>query len=233
VMELLDGFSLEKHLESVHPRSSDEVVRIAIEICRGLACAHAHGVVHRDLKPANVFLHHKHSGENGVKLLDFGFSKLTSPDDPNLFTTGLGVALGTPHYMSPEQARGGADVDWRSDLWSVGVILYEAVSGTLPFDAPNYNAILDAISRMPPRRMRSELDVAPALASLIRRCLAKSPADRYQSAQELILALEQVLAELPAITTGIAARPRLRSLPEIGALDDEPARVAAIDDHVG
>src|SRR5262249_22253230 len=130
VMELLHGETLRERLDRAQPLTLREALRIAIELAKGLEAAHACGVVHRDLKPGNVFLHHEGAdAEPVVKVLDFGVSKeLAAPS-----STATGSLLGSPAYMSPEQARGLRTVDQRTDLWTFGVVLFEMFSGYFPF----------------------------------------------------------------------------------------------------
>src|SRR5205823_13076483 len=114
----------------------DETLSIVIPLARGLAAAHAHGILHRDLKPANIYLHKTPTGGLQPKILDFGISKILGSE-----LTQSGVVLGTPSYMSPEQARGVPDLDPRMDVWSLGVILYECLAGRLPFTSREYRTL--------------------------------------------------------------------------------------------
>jgi eukaryotic-like serine/threonine-protein kinase len=156
VFELLNGRSIEEFLEQSGRMTPFDAVTVAIEVCRGLEAAHALGVVHRDLKPANVFLHESPTGGGlVVKLLDFGISKSYDQEGVSLSMTQTGVVLGTPQYMSAEQARGLDDIDIRSDIWGVGVVLYETITGAQPFEGTNYNALLYAIMNDPPTAIAS------------------------------------------------------------------------------
>ncbi|MBI5534457.1 MAG: protein kinase [Deltaproteobacteria bacterium] len=197
VFELLDGMTLAQHIEQLGALSEGSAVRIAIEVCRGLRFAHAAGIVHRDLKPGNVFLHHSPNGGTVVKILDFGISKAYDAQGVSLSLTSTGAVLGTPLYMSVEQARGSADVDCRSDIWSLGVVLYEMLTGKTPFEAGNYNATLDRIVHdKPPPMLASGLTIHPELEAIVMRCLHKDPDDRFQCARDLREALESVLASV-------------------------------------
>ncbi|MBL9112404.1 MAG: serine/threonine protein kinase, partial [Myxococcales bacterium] len=143
VMEYLEGEDLEKVLETRGPLSSDDAVKAILDACLPLAEAHALGIVHRDLKPANLFMARQPGGRVVLKVLDFGISKVKN-DTKKL--TATSVIMGTPYYMSPEQIRSAAEVDARSDVWALGVILFELLSGKLPFSGDNAASIIAAIS---------------------------------------------------------------------------------------
>lgn len=188
-MEFLQGETLDTWLQRRGRASLEEVLRIGTDIARGLAAAHAQGLIHRDIKPSNVWL----DGPSGrAKILDFGLARVES-EKGNLTSTG--VILGTPAYMAPEQAEHG-HVDARSDLFSLGCILYELTTGVQAFDGVNMMAILMAVANKNPTPP-SDLypDVPPALSRLVMHLLAKNPADRTASAQEAVAALEQIAAE--------------------------------------
>jgi serine/threonine-protein kinase len=145
-MELLEGESVQQLLAREQRLTATEAVRLLLPIADALRAAHAKGIVHRDIKPDNVFVSRDASGGGGIqpKLVDFGIAKLEKRDvDSHL--TQKGAVLGSPDYMSPEQARGEEDIDYRADIWSFCVLLYEAISGEPPFAGTNYNALLRAI----------------------------------------------------------------------------------------
>jgi serine/threonine-protein kinase len=185
VMEMLDGRDLSKVVEREGPQPIGTAVRWIIEACDALAEAHRLGIIHRDIKPSNLLL----CRETGsVKVLDFGIAKHVAAKDPAL-TGGL-APLGTPQYMSPEQARCAADIDARTDIWSLGVTLYELVCGRPPFNHDVPQACIAAIVADPisdPREHRP--DLPDDLALTILRALAKDPADRFQTVEELVLEL--------------------------------------------
>jgi len=184
-MQLLRGQTLEQRLERAGGRLPlPEVLRVGREIAAGLAAAHARGLVHRDIKPANVWLE---EGRGHVRIVDFGLARGSEPDAQ---FTQAGTVIGTPAYMAPEQASGAA-VDARCDLFSLGAVLYRAVTGKAPFGDVNTLSVLRALATqtpVPPHRIVPSL---PRMFSgLVMRLLAKDPADRPQSAREVAEAIE-------------------------------------------
>jgi eukaryotic-like serine/threonine-protein kinase len=176
-MAYYDGETLLRRI-APGPLPPGEAVRIAMQIAEGLAKAHAHGIVHRDVKPANVMV----TADGVVKLLDFGLASL--PDVTAM--TGRGLALGTLSYMAPEQARGDA-VDGRVDLWALGVVLYQMLSGRLPFAGDSAPTVLYRILHVTPDAVHlSRAGIPLELSRIVGRALIKEPADRYQSADEML-----------------------------------------------
>ncbi len=175
VMELLDGHELARDL-AAGALPPVRVAALGRQLARALAHAHESGLVHRDLKPANVFLARRGDGEV-AKILDFGLARAV---EAGATLTDAGVVFGTPEYMSPEQISGGR-VDTPSDVYALGVVLYQMATGTLPFQAPDFAGMLaahlDAVP-VPPERRRPDLAIPPALSALILRCLSKDPAAR-------------------------------------------------------
>ena len=151
-----------------------------IQACEALAEAHSLGIVHRDIKPTNLFLTSRPDGSLLLKVLDFGISK--SPSGAELSLTQTWSLLGSPAYMSPEQMRSARHVDGRTDIWSLGAVLYEAVEGHLPFQAESFSEMCVMVSVDAPTAMTA---APPALAAIIERCLAKDAAQRYASVAEL------------------------------------------------
>jgi eukaryotic-like serine/threonine-protein kinase len=187
VMERLAGETLAKRIERRGRLGERETVEICKQLLEALDAAHKHGVVHRDLKPDNVFLVPR-AGSEAVKILDFGISQ--KEDERISALTVEGSVLGTPHYMAPEQALGEINIDGRADLYALGVVLYECLTGDVPFDAPNYNKLIQVILNQAPKPP-SERGVAlsASFESALMRLLQKKPAARYQSAGEMLAVL--------------------------------------------
>ena len=179
-MEFLEGYPLDEYLRKKGCPTISQVVRIAAEAAAGLAAAHNLGLVHRDIKPANLWLEAPHGR---VKVLDFGLAR---PVDAEAEVTRSGAVVGTPAYMSPEQARG-ERVDHRTDLFSVGAVLYRLCTGRLPFEGPTVMAVLMALGTLEPQPVRELNPAVPAsLAALIHQLLAKKADDRPQSGAEVV-----------------------------------------------
>lgn len=190
VMEYLEGAPLSKILEETRPLPLARACHIAWQICNALAAAHEIGIVHRDLKPDNVFLIRHGQQEDFVKVLDFGIAKVSTSGSK---LTRAGAVFGTPHYMSPEQAAGSA-VDSRTDIYSIGVMLYEMASGEVPFDADNFMGILTQHmykAPVPIRALVPPRDISPGLEAIILKCLSKTPDQRYQHMAELAADLDK------------------------------------------
>ena len=169
-----------------------DAVALLMPALRGVAAAHKHGVIHRDLKPENIFLCFTEYGEElEPKVLDFGISKITTDEVRNLALTHSGAVLGTPYYMSPEQVRGARDVDHRADIYAIGVILFEALTGERPFDAETYNELILKIATEPlPSIAALNRDLDPRLIAIVERAMARDPKDRFQDVKSLAQALE-------------------------------------------
>jgi len=189
VMDLLEGEDLSTRLERVGALDWTSAVRILEETASALGAAHALGIIHRDLKPANIFLARRPGSAERATILDFGLAKnVTAIEDVRLTATGAG--LGTPLYMSPEQARGG-DVDLRTDVYALGCILYEMLTGAPPFEGPTLTAVIARILTDPPPSVSHHAPraVPPAIDEVVRTALAKDPAQRYPSARALVEAV--------------------------------------------
>jgi serine/threonine-protein kinase len=199
VMQYVPGESLQERLDRTGPLDVAEVVRIGYETARGLAAAHAQGLIHRDVKPANILLAACALASGAtpqaavVKITDFGLAR--TADDVGL--TRRGVVPGTPEYMAPEQVRG-EPLDQRSDLFSLGSVLSACCTGTPPFRGANALAVLDAVRTQEPPPLRALNPAVPAgLEALVARLLAKDPADRFQTAAEVAARFEDCLAPRP------------------------------------
>jgi predicted Ser/Thr protein kinase len=205
VMEYLEGESLGTCLRREGRLDEERAVRIAHQVASALSAAHAKGILHRDIKPENVFLLRRKETDF-VKVVDFGISKSLNTGEgegstPRLTQTGM--VLGTPLYMSPEQARGEEDLDQRIDVYALGVMLYEMVTGTVPFQGTNsLNIIARVINEepQPPRALRKGL--SPELEAVILHAMAKNRDQRYASCEALAADLAALLAEVPATGTG-------------------------------
>ncbi len=208
VMERLRGRPLSELLLGEGPMAASRVAFIATQTLFALEAAHREGVVHRDLKPENIFLSSMSGMRDIVRILDFGIAKVIGEDE-SLRLTRTGAIMGTPLYLAPEQARG-ASVDHRSDLYSLGCIMYEALSGRVILPAKNYHDLLLRIQQddpVPLHDLRSDLD--PNLCQLVHRALAKDPDTRFQSAGDMIDALSPHLHAMePTKTRGEAEVPR-------------------------
>jgi hypothetical protein len=203
VMQFVAGTSLQDRLDRTGPLQLQEVLRIGMQTASGLAAAHAQGLVHRDVKPANILLE---NGVERVKLTDFGLAR--AADDASL--TQSGTVAGTPSFMSPEQAEGKA-VDHRSDLFSLGSVLYAMCTGRLPFRAGTSMGMLKRVCEETPTPVReANPEVPDWLAAVVEKLHAKDPADRFQSAAEVTELLGRHLARVqhPSVVTLAVAEPR-------------------------
>jgi len=191
-MEYVEGESLRSLLAQTELFVED-VLKLAIQICNGLGAAHRAGVTHRDLKPDNILL----DQEARIKIADFGIAKLQG--SPRL--TKPGAVIGTPDYMSPEQAMG-QELDLRSDIFSLGIILYEMLTGQRPFTGDNAQAKIYAIIKLPPPPLAQYCpDILPALQQIIDKALAKNPAGRYQQVEQFRADLERARKWMPPTQT--------------------------------
>jgi serine/threonine protein kinase len=226
VMELIDGMTLSRVIKSQAPLPLERVLRIATQIARALAAAHGKGIVHRDLKPENVFLIEREGRPDFVKIVDFGIAKVapidrTAPEGPRL--TRAGSVFGTPEYMAPEQAAGRNDTDHRVDIYALGVIIYEMLTGKTPHKGDSTvqtiaMQMLDPI--VPPSQANPAAHVPSDLEAVDMKALAKDRDQRYQTMTELLQALDDIPTEAhtvpdlqppvmpPAATTVVDAQPR-------------------------
>ena len=211
VMEKLVGSTLADRISREGGLPFDEIADVMIQVLSGLIAAHDKGIVHRDIKPENIFLARRVGSPPIVKILDFGVSKMMPQfqgGDEQLDLTRTGMVMGTPYYMSPEQARGERNLDGRVDVYACGVMMYEAIVGKRPYLAPNYNALLLAIintTARPPREARPA--TPPAFEAIVGRAMAKARDDRYPTANAM-------LREIQALpSTNAAATPNRMPAP--------------------
>ncbi len=194
IMEYLDGEDLGTLLRRDTKVSPKMAVAITRQVASALAAVHAKGIVHRDLKPDNLFMvkNHGHPSAFRVKVLDFGIAKLTGPENKDLSVkTRTGSVLGTPSYMSPEQCRGHGKIDWRSDIYSLGCILHEMLTGHPPFKGSGYGEVLAQHIYEPPPHLRTiDPTIPEALEQLVLRTLVKTPDQRLQTMEELSAQLD-------------------------------------------
>jgi len=229
VMELLRGTDLERVVEGGGPLPVREAIGYVLEACEAIAEAHAQGVVHRDLKPANLFLAERPSGKPMVKVLDFGISKATmSVTDRSL--TKATTMIGSPAYMSPEQMVAAATVDIRTDIWALGVVLYELLTGHLPFVANTMPELVGAVLQATPEPIAAvRNDIPSELQQIIDRCLSKEREGRYPNVAELAAALVPLGPprsdlSLERILHVLGLAPRSERAPVGGALSAIPVR---------
>jgi serine/threonine-protein kinase len=199
VMEFLTGEDLQQLIKRLGPLAPDLALRVVAQACLGLQKAHETGVVHRDIKPANLFLGKRDAGEIIVKLLDFGIAKVKMDQAHETESAGLtktGSMLGSPLYMSPEQARGDVrHIDHRTDIWSMGVVLYQSLSGRTPYQhVTALGQLIIAICSEWPKHIQEVAPWVPAdVAAIVHRCLRHNPDERYQSATEMFQAIRALL----------------------------------------
>jgi serine/threonine-protein kinase len=199
VMEYLEGESLAQLVMRDAPLPVERCLHLGRQVASALEAAHEKGIVHRDVKPENVFLLPRGDADF-VKVMDFGVSKAVRTRDEgmeHMRLTRTGMVLGTPLYMSPEQARGGEDVDARADVWAVGVMLYECLTGEVPFRANNYLGVISQVLTQeiqPPSALRPELGIPAAVEAVVMRAMEKDRERRYQTMSELVRDLDRLLA---------------------------------------
>jgi tetratricopeptide (TPR) repeat protein len=223
VEELLDGTTLRERI-GADRLTPAETVEILVPIMGALAAAHRAGIVHRDIKPENIFLARTPEGGTIPKLIDFGVAKIASSDP----TTLTGSLLGTPAYMAPEQVRGDAEIDPRTDVWAVGAVMHEALSGRCPYEAGSAQAVLAKILSEPPAPLAAHArDVAPELATIVDTALARDPARRYPTMEAF---LDALLGWASRPDPSIAERHRLSIPPEAAPLSIEIADTPPADD---
>ncbi len=190
VLEFLDGKDFAHAIEDSGPMPLGRVVHVAMQVCDALAAAHGKGIVHRDLKPENVYLITRSGDSDFVKVLDFGISKFKDDEGGGHSMTRTGARMGTPYYMSSEQAEGKKDVDHRVDIYALGVMLFRALTGIYPFDDESFPMlILKICTAPPPSLLHYRPDLPPEIEAMVHKMLAKKRDDRFQSCDEIKAAL--------------------------------------------
>lgn len=192
VMEFLTGKDLDQIVSQHGFLPIPQAIDYVLQACEALAEAHHIGIVHRDLKPANLFLMHRADGSPCVKVLDFGISKFkdATSNTPDMGMTKTHAVMGSPRYMSPEQMRSSRDVDARADIWAIGIILYELLAGTVPFNGESMPQICAAILEETPKKLRTlRPELTAELDAIVSKCLAKKPDDRFANVAHLARAL--------------------------------------------
>ncbi|MGE5786543.1 MAG: protein kinase domain-containing protein [Myxococcales bacterium] len=240
-MELLKGESLAQRLQRCGSVELATLARIYLQICKALTKAHGQGIVHRDLKPANIFLTSDEDGDN-AKLIDFGIAKRTDrvPGQDTGIETLTGAMLGTPFYMSPEQASGSKTVDFRTDIWSLGVIAFECITGKRLYNADSIGALVLEICTGKPR-IPSQVALVPlGFDEWFSRCSAHDPAERFASARDAAVALSRLGSPTGAIVTPARSSATLAASSEklVDTANALPVRLSLSDsgasvDHVG
>jgi serine/threonine protein kinase len=226
-MECLEGDDLKGHIENSTFIPFEQKLGYVIEVCEALGYAHANDIVHRDIKPGNMFI----TLEGNLKIVDFGLARLTTSE-----VTRSGVIVGSPYYMSPEQVKGFSDIDGRSDLFSVGVVLYELIVGKRPFEGDSPTAVcFQIVSEV----HESIIDVmpgcSPELGKIVDRALAKDRDDRYQTGNEIAADLLQVQAQIPTVHEALKRSietlgKRLKYLADRGTIDPASALIPETPD---
>jgi len=239
-MELLEGRDLADVLREQGPIPVTGAIDYLVEACDAVAAAHAAGIVHRDLKPANLFVTEGADGISTIKVLDFGVSKIV-PQAGQAVNSGeltqTGQIFGSPNYMSPEQLRSATDVDGRTDIWALGVVFYELVSGKLPFGGSSMADVLAAVVRDTPAPLSTVCpDVSAELAAIIARCLEKEPRDRFADVVEFAQALApfasaEKRALIARIKRVVAVRAAAPSRPGSSELFPTPSRGVSHNKH--
>jgi serine/threonine-protein kinase len=233
-MEYLEGIDLEKRLRGTGPLPVGVAIDCVLQACVAIAEAHALGIVHRDLKPSNLFLTMNATGRPLIKVLDFGVSKFMGGEAPRV--TQAGAVLGSPAYMSPEQVRGAKDVDGRTDVWALGVVLHELLAGETPFAFHELPGLLSRIVGEAPRPLRAVRRDAPeGLQRVIDWCLAKDVSRRCPSVVELARALRPFaqVGSLAWVERILCARPPFPSSTRAVALSSAPPATLDVDARPG
>jgi serine/threonine-protein kinase len=199
VFELLEGEGLDEKLRREGTIAPELLLELFVGVARALELAHAQGIIHRDLKPANIHITRGLNGQNVAKILDFGISKIFDTGH-NFTLTRTGTVVGSPAYMSPEQAAGREDIDGRADIWSLGVVMYEALTGTLPHQAANYNQLMVRILTQDSDAVQTrKADLPPSVCAIVDACLKRERDARTSNSGTLASQMEGALREMRAV----------------------------------
>lgn len=230
VMEFLEGSDLSTCLRAAGRLEPGTAVRICVEILSALAAAHDKSIIHRDLKPENIFVC-KRSGGERVKIVDFGISRMPIEGDDSMRLTTTGMVMGTPYYMSPEQAIGESGIGTAADLYSVGVILYELITGAVPYRATNYNALLHQILQgdYPPASQLSA--ISPQLEAVIAKAMSTHPEERHSDARAFADALREFAEASPTLVLPSEELSAISSDTE-PQLATAPTRASSVDEGI-
>jgi eukaryotic-like serine/threonine-protein kinase len=199
VFELLEGEGLDEKLRREGTVAPEMLMEMLVGVARALELAHAQGIIHRDLKPANIFVTRGQNGQPIAKILDFGISKIFDTGH-NFTLTRTGTVVGSPAYMSPEQAAGREDIDGRADIWSLGVVMYEALTGTLPHQAANYNQLMVRILTQDSDAVSTrKSDLPQSVSAIVDACLKRERDARTSNSGTLASQMEGTLREMRAV----------------------------------
>lgn len=199
VFELLEGEGLDEKLRREGTIAPEPLLEMFVGVAKALEIAHANGIIHRDLKPANIFIGKSSTGQPVAKVLDFGISKVFDTGH-NFTLTRTGTVVGSPAYMSPEQAGGREDIDGRADIWSLGIVMYEALTGTLPHQAANYNALMVRILTQDcDPVMTRKTDLPPSVCAIVDACLKRERDERTSNSGLLSKQMDGAMREMKAV----------------------------------
>ena len=235
VMEYLDGETLSSRIKRHGRLLPHQTIPLLLQILEALGAAHAAGIIHRDLKPDNVFILPQRSGmKDFIKILDFGVSKFAQTGGEEMNVTRAGAVVGTPYYMSPEQAKGSSAIDARTDVYAIGVLLYQATTGQVPYQAETFNELLFKIvlEVAPPPQVYVP-DIDPEFAGIILKAMAREPEHRFQSCAEFAAALQSFhLARSSALPAPPAAPPNRPPATQVLDLAQMPPLPAMAPQHI-
>jgi serine/threonine-protein kinase len=210
VMELLEGSSVEDLLDREGLLDLHPALVVLTHVLSALTAAHSKGIVHRDLKPDNVFISKTKRGTYDAKVLDFGISKFTDPTQQNLRLTKTGAVMGSPYYMSPEQASGKSDIDARADIWACGVMLYEMLTAEVPFEGENYNEVIaNILLRTPPKLAEKRQGLPSEVQDIVDKALQKDRKNRYEDAAAMLTDISALVEDKSADVCGFPLSPQV------------------------